>query len=250
MDKLVTNKEPMLKVKSITNKVFKVGTEGGASIVGEIVGGIIGNFVPGLTNIIFSYRQNRLENNLAMLMKEFEVRQQDFDNRLRDMKYEQLNEFKKAMELVFDYVPEEAEAEKIKYMVNGLVELAEYKNIHEEFVLLFYDTLKEMRLLDLRVLMLYHTAGMTTRNSINLEKIGISQEQNEFIANKLLRMGLLSTNFEDNVEDLYRSIDDINNTLKGNSMRARAISIKPFKYEFVSSFGVQFIDFFCKNKTV
>ncbi|MFJ8458910.1 hypothetical protein ACIQ57_07235 [Lysinibacillus xylanilyticus] len=50
---------------------------------------------------------------------------------------------------------DETQKDKIDFFINGFINIAQCETINEDFVLIFYDLLSELRLVDLTVLKLY-----------------------------------------------------------------------------------------------
>ena len=50
---------------------------------------------------------------------------------------------------------DEKQKDKIEFFINGFINIAQCETINEDLVLIFYDLLSELRLVDLTVLKLY-----------------------------------------------------------------------------------------------
>lgn len=236
--------------------VLDVSAEGGVSIAGSIAEGMFGQVAPGLTTIYFSYKQKRSEKNMIRFRDELGVRQNEIVNRLSKSE-EKLNNLDNVIKLVMGYVVDEPQEKKICYMVNGIVNLSGHEEIKEDFVLLYYDTLKELRLVDIGILKFYYDIDtkfdqdtQKTHSDV-LEELGITYEQYDAIREKLNRMGLLGTKrdaeMDQLVENLNKLKDYIDKVSKGKNAK---ISIKKLsrrdKYT-TSRFGRDFVSFFLKK---
>ena len=56
---------------------------------------------------------------------------------------------------VLDYVIDEKQELKIDIMVNGFINISHHEDISEDFVLTYYDVLRDLRLIDISVLRFY-----------------------------------------------------------------------------------------------
>ncbi len=155
------------------------------------------------------------------------------------------------------YIVDEPQEKKICYMVNGIVNLSGHEEIKEDFVLLYYDTLKELRLVDIGILKFYYDINtkfdQDTQKTYSdvLEELGITYEQYDAIRGKLNRMGLLGTKrdaeMDQLVENLNKLKDYIDKVSKGKNAK---ISIKKlFRRDgyTISRFGRDFVCFFLEK---
>lgn len=83
---------------------------------------------------------------------------------------------KKYFGLTLDYVMETKQEEKIKYIVNGFINLTTLENLQEDIILIYYDILDELNILDIRVLKTYDYLNSSEGYYDILEKTGISHD--------------------------------------------------------------------------
>jgi uncharacterized protein YukE len=243
--------EELLEKKSLKEKVkeaIDVGGEGTVSIIGGIMAeSIVGQVLPGVTTAAFSYKQKRHEKNMVKFIDLCNQRHEEFSKHLHDLEEKQLEYFSRCVELITDYVLDEPQEEKIEYMVNGLVDLSSHEEIHEDFVLHYYDALRELRLVDLDILNNYYLPFGDYSEII--KKHNLSSEQYQSVRLKLTRNGLLKTKFDDQMEDLYENminlqvfLEDLN---KGKSKKLKRLNRLKKRDNFsISKFGRDFVEFF------
>ena len=220
-----------------------------------VLEGVVGSVVPGVMNTYLSYKQKRQEKMFIKFMEEIESKIEILEERLKNMTPENYIEFRdKYFGLVSDYVLDEVQEEKIKYITNGFINLSQVNHINEDFVLTYYDTLKDLRIIDIAVLNLYYdiynpfSKSEKTFNDILVE-YHIDYDQYTAIREKLVRLGVLTTKRENRIDDLYNNILNMQDYLE-NTYKGKKVKLKPFKRidkkdSFqISKFGREFIDFF------
>lgn len=235
--------------------VVDVSAEGTTSIVGGIVEGLFGQFVPGLTTIYFSLKQKRFEKNMKRFQEEVKAREAEIKEKLEEKISKE--EFEKIVEIILDYVGIESQEDKIKFIVNGLVNLAGHEEAKEDFVLLFYDTLRDMRLVDIAVLRFYYDLDTSLdqgnrKSFLNLiEELGITEQQYDAIKEKLSRMGLLQTKRDKEMDRLYQNVMEIESYLeklsKGKKARLSTKKLPKVNSYSITKFGRDFVRFFTEN---
>ena len=220
-----------------------------------VLEGVIGSVVPGVMNTYLSYKQKRQEKMFIKFMEEIESKIEILEERLKNMTPENYIEFRdKYFGLVSDYVLDEVQEEKIKYITKGFINLSQVNHINEDFVLTYYDTLKDLRIMDIAVLNLYYdiynpfSKSEKTFHDILVE-YHIDYDQYTAIREKLVRLGVLTTKRENRIDDLYNNILNMQDYLE-NTYKGKKVKLKPFKRidkkdSFqISKFGREFIDFF------
>lgn len=238
--------------KHVENIVAEMAIEAGAS------------FIPGISGAISSYKRTRFEKNMYKLIEELNQRLEEIDNNLRNKTEEQREDINKLFGFILDYVADEPQEKKIKYLVNGFVNITAHESVTEDFVLTYYDTLNQLRLVDISVLRLYSqnyfpdTDGETFQDV--MDKHGISYDQYESVRNNLLRLGLLNSiteeeNITKDLESIFNAINEIHKYLSIASGKAKGTLSnlkKPKKQSKknrsnrlkLSRFGVDFVKFF------
>ncbi len=233
---------------------FDVVTPGGISIVGSMLAETIaGQVAPGLTTAAFSYKQKRFEKNVDKFISEIKEREIELNKRLSELEGNLQDNFKsKYFGYVFDYALGELQEDKIKYLVNGLINLSEHEKITEDFVLTYYDTLQSLRLVDLAVLKMYYdiTYGNDKRDYEEIcKEFGIEYDNYEAVREKLVRFGVMTTQRDKEVDSLYKNVLEIQKFLENiNKGKAKKLSrfkkiTKNDRYR-ISRFGMDFVEFF------
>lgn len=220
--------------------------------------GVIGTVAPGIVTTYMSYKQKRQEKIYEKFMIETKERVSTLEEHLKRLNHSQYDKFKEEyFGLVSDYVIEEVQEEKIEYLVNGLINIAAIPDIKEDFILTYYDTLKELRVRDIAILKFYadlHSHMGENKTYVDICKdLNISYEEYESIREKLIRIGLLTTKREVKTDVLYENIINMQEFLqslnKGKKAKLKSFKKIDKKDSFqISKFGKEFINFFNEIK--
>lgn len=252
MNNSVEKKSFKQKVKEIIN----VGGEGGTSALSEIfLEGALGAAVPGATTIIFSYKQKRMEQNLLRLISELQAKVKEIEsnfNKLDMADQELVREFFAG--LVCDYVIDEQEEEKIRYIANGFVSLTGKQKLEVDQTIIYLDILKNLRLIDIRILFDRVKGFMLYDQNFQeyLDELGISHDQYSMIKEKLFRLGLLKSSYDDEYKKIVSKVNDLTDYVmslqkgKPKKLANNFASFKPKDREIIktSNLGRGFFEYF------
>ena len=166
----------------------------------------------------------------------------------RDQKKD--NILKKYFPLISDYVGDEKQQEKIDYIVNGFLNVSAGINHQEDTIIMYYDTLQELSLLDIRVLKCYASiyVGEEKRESISgiMEEYELELAQISMIKEKLVRLGLLESKNDDdidhNMQEMTKYFEAVKKGKKLPSLKLKRIR-KSESYK-LTRYGRRFIIFF------
>lgn len=218
----------------------------------EFLNSAVGAISPRVGSVMIAYQQKRWERNWEKYIRTIYEKQEFFNERLNKLEEEQRNNFKnKLFPLVSDYVQNEKQEEKIQLVVNGLVNIASGVNAQDDIVLLYYDTLEQLSLLDIRILRIYKPRYYENEDQDNIftimREFNMENSQINMIKGKLVKLGLISSK---NEEKMGENIENIIKYLEGISQRKKNIKLKKMNtinrsdsYK-ITSFGLKFIDFF------
>ena len=244
-----------MDIKKKVEDIFDIAAQPTVDVVSSIfLEGLVGSIVPGVTSAMMAYKQKRSERMLEKFMIETKKRIDELEEKLIQLEPDQYKEFAgKYFGIVTDYVIDEVQEEKIKYIVNGFVNLASMQNIKEDFVLYYYDTLKDLRLADIAVLKLYCPLISQQTYEDIMKEFELDYDQYDAIREKLLRMGLLTTKREKKEDDLYSNLLSIQDFLE-KLTKGKKVTPPRFKrieardsYE-ISRFGRSFVEFFINSE--
>lgn len=190
------------KFKGTVIDVLDITTEAGVDVVSSMVfEGLVGSVLPGVTSVMFAYKQKRLERMIIKFMEELKNNQCELEEKINQMSKEKAREYtEKYFGIVTDFVIDEAQENKIKYIVNGFVNLGSIEEISEDFVLSYYDLLNSLRVVDIGILNKHYNDSVGNYEKdifMVLEEFGINYDQYYEIQNKLTRMGLLISENEE-----------------------------------------------------
>lgn len=258
-----------LVIESLLSAVSSQGAEviksAGIGMAGSILTDAVASAIPGMGNLYISYKQARLQRNFTTFEEEMAERITRLAE-LFDLKNtEQKVKLDRLYELVLDYVGDEPQEGKIKYLVTGFMNIAEHEKITEDFVLVFYDTLRDLRIIDLTVLKLYGKNRLSVSDeAVNsyqdvLDMHGISYEQYDTIRRNLVRKGILTTKtdviLEKDLEEIEKAINELQKfvskatNLKNKSSLPKLTNIKIKSKDRLelTKFGKDFIRYFLEE---
>jgi hypothetical protein len=139
----------MKRLKGIIKENLDTGLEIGMDLAAEtVIDGILGQIASGLVTAKLSYKQKRFEENVTLALNELKKRVERIEKALNDDNYQfvQNNLFP----IMFDYVIEESEKEKISIIINGFENAMQSKyNNDEQLIRTYFDILKELRINEL-----------------------------------------------------------------------------------------------------
>lgn len=250
---------------------LNISSQGAAEVAKASITSAAGDFlvdsasslVPGVSGAVQSYKRTRFEKNIKAFTEELHSKVEDIRINLEAKSVEQKMQIDQLFQYVLDYVIDEQQEEKIHYMVNGFVNITEHDHISTDFVLTYYDVLKELRMIDIAILRfmyntryVYFDQGHTETYQDIMEKHGISYEQYEAVRRNLLRIGLFTTKTDLNItddlkeiskafKDLYTYLEKLTNPkFKGSLPRLKEPKLKSKDNFEVSKFGKDFVNFF------
>lgn len=232
------------------------------SFLGGLVIDTAGSLVPGISGAINSYKRMQIERNLKETADLLHKRLDIIQDLLAEKTKEQKIYLDKLFSFVMDYVVNEPQVDKIEFMIHGFVNIMEHDTFTEDFVLTYYDVLKELRMVDISVIRLMYKV----RYGINqeqretyqtvMERHGLSYEQYESVRQNLLRVGLLNNQINGTIhkdlEEVEKKILEINKFLElvTNPKNKRTLpNLKPLKLKSkdnleIAPFGRDFVRFF------
>lgn len=220
-------------------------------VSGLVLDGAAGAVVLGVGNLILSYKQQRTEKNLELFISQIVARQDEFNDRLNQLDPEKLQRITNHyFGIVTDYVLDVRQQEKINFIVNGYINMAGVNDLNDDTVIMYYDTLEQLTLMDIAVLK-SHTAEYRNDelNQAVLEKLVVGQLR--LINEKLVRLGLFSSENErkmnENVENVAKYLQDVQKGKKSASLKYNKIW-RGDSYR-LTRYGCHFLDFFL-NQTV
>lgn len=256
-----------MNIKEKAKDLFLASAEQSADIVSSLfLEGVVGSVIPGVSGAMLAYKQKRQERIYCAFMEEVQAKMGVMEKRLERLSQDALIAFKdKYFGMISDYVLEEVQEKKVKYLANGLVNLAGMEDANEDFLLTYYDTLRDLRIIDIVILRRkydfnYHITPLESYN-VFLQKAGLEDQQYKLVSEKLKRAGLLITKREKskNQDDLYKNVEKMQNYLtslekyldateKGRKVRLPKLpTLKEVDQQEsfeISKFGRDFVQFF------
>lgn len=128
-----------------------------ASAAGDLAVDAASSFIPGVSGAVQGYKRARFERNMIRVAEELNLKMKSLQSNLDSKTSEQKEQIDRLFQYVIDSAIDEQQEEKIKYMVNGFVQITKHDFLSEDFVLTYYDVLKELRIIDISVLRLMNS---------------------------------------------------------------------------------------------
>lgn len=213
-------------------------------VADTLVEGVAGAVIPGVGNMILSYKQNRMERRVEETLQMLVDRQDELNAAINSLSKDMTKQIEgKYFEMLMDYAIDEPQEEKIKYLVNGYINVARIQNPQEDVVRSFYDTLVQMNMLDIRVLKLYTIHSDDNYYNI-MQAYRIDDSHYRMVQDKLVRLGLIySKNDEqrdENIDSILRYLEDLG---KGKKAKLKAKRVSRSESFRLSGYGNRFIRF-------
>lgn len=258
---------------TVLDTILDVGSETAAEIAKESITGFLGelaidagaSLIPGLSGAISGYKRARFEGNIKAFTAELSTRIDEIRINLENKTEEQKQEINRLFNYVMDYVIDEQQERKIEFMVNGFVNITAHEQVTDDFILTFYDVLKELRMVDLSVIKLMYSSryliGQETQETFQdvMARHGIDYEQYQSVRRNLLRIGLLTTktdlNIIDDLDEITKTFKNLfgyltkltNPKFKGTLPKLKEPKFKSADSQQVSKFGREFVEFFMND---
>ena len=229
-----------------------LGTEMLKGTVLEAATGAVSALSPRIGGVMIAYKQKRWERNWEQYISLIAEHQEELNTRLGKLEAKQQEEVKDIyFPLVSDYVGNEKQIEKIKFIVNGFINLTAGINMQEDTTIMYYDTLEQLSLLDLRILKLYNHRYLNEEKDDDIYSVmrdyQIDATQVSLIKEKLLREGLL---LSQNDEKMEENINNVSEFVEGLSKNKKNLKLKRMNrisrsesYK-ITSYGRKFLNYF------
>lgn len=245
-----------------SNTAANIAKESIPSMAGDMLVDTVSSLVPGVSGAVQSYKRVRFEQNIKTFTEELYSKIEEVRLNLESKTFEQKKQIDQLFQYVLDYVIDEQQEEKIQYMVNGFLNITEHDHVSNDFILTYYDVLRELRMVDISVLRLMYTSryafDQESRETFRdiMGRHGISYEQYEAVRRNLLRIGVLTTKTDLNITDdlkeiskvfkeLYSFLDKLTNPKFTRSLpKLKEPKFKSKENFEISKFGRDFVEFF------
>jgi hypothetical protein len=234
-------------IRDRAKDIFSTSIEPATDVLASIfLDGVVGSVVPGGVNAMLAYRQRKFERNMILFMELSKARGQEFNEKLNRLSDSQIARIKETyFGIVSDYAGRTVQEEKINYIVNGFVSIAELDNPKEDIVLMYFDMLDQLTLLDIKVLVSY--TKEVTHESVQ-EKFGVEIEQLRMVKEKLKRLGLIHTSADENFEEMYTNVVKItsflNDSFAGKNVSPKFGRLSHYKFVRPTPFAKELLEFF------
>ncbi len=193
-------------------------SEATASVICEILGAVF----PRINHIRLGWKQNRLERNLTNAIKELQKNDELIATQMQSLiENNQAHMFRtQYCEMMLDAIYDEIQESKVKFGINGYINLMCVDNPSEDMALMFFKTLTELSDLDIKVLKCFSHEHEENYYTV-MQEVDITDMQYRFVKEKLERFGLLQSKTDDirdaNLESLIvylKEIDKQSNSKK------------------------------------
>lgn len=222
------------------------------TVVEAAIGGAVGAISPRIGGIMVAYQQKRWERNWEKYIYDICQRQEKFNERLNKLENAEKEKFKSEIfPLVSDFVQNTKQEEKISFIVNGLMNLAENYSGKDDIVLMYYETLDQLSLVDIRMLKLYSFSYVDEEKNDDIYRLmrehEIDDSQASLIREKLERLGLLQNRNEEymneNLSNITSYIEDLSKGKKNPKLKTLKKITRGERYK-ITPYGNRFLKFF------
>ena len=196
--------------------------------------------------MMLSYKQKKLEKNYELYISKIVENQDAINARLEKLEEEKKKEIQSNyFGLIADYASQEKQQEKMNYIVNGFINVTGNVLSQEDTILMYYDTLEQLTILDLRVLRLYIACDEDVQTIMEDYKLDYSQLG--MIKEKLSRLGLLESkndlDMDENMRNVAQYLEDVTKGKKNPELK-RLKRISKFESYRLTSYGEKLYQFF------
>src|SRR5699024_5783658 len=182
----------------------------------------VSSLVPGVGGAISAYKRVRTERNLKTLIFHLQENNDELIANLSKQTEENREKLDALLQFILEIVIDEHQEEKIQYMVNGYIYLSGHAEITSDFVMHYYDVLKQLRMVDIAVLRLYYKNRYFFKNAEEqetfrdvMERHVMSYDQYNSVRETLRRIGLLEVEVKNDIDDDMSKLEDgINQIVK------------------------------------
>lgn len=204
-----------------------------SEVVANLAGELIGAVCPRLNNIRLSYKQNRLERNVSIMLNRLIVNQELLSSRIDELQKSIAGRtfIQQSSEMLLDNIVDEIQPEKVQYSVNGFVNLIQTENANLDMSLMFFKTISDLNDIDIRVLKTFNWKTQDKEEPITPFNSEFDYSQLRYIKEKLLRLGLLkSKNEELSAKNQEKMIDYLQKFNKDiTSKKPKGVKLPQFK---------------------
>lgn len=192
-------------------------SEATASVICEIIGAVF----PRVNNVRLGWKQNRLERNLKKAIEELQKNDSLIAVQMESLIESNQDQMFRTQycEMMLDAIYDEIQESKVRYGINGYINLMCVENPSEDMTLMFFKTLTELSDLDIQVLKCFSYEHEENYYTV-MQDVDISDMQYRFVKEKLERFGLLqSKNADIRDADLAAIIDYLKDIDKQSNSR-------------------------------
>lgn len=221
----------------VTELAKQVTTEETSLLLGSLFGAI----APRVNGIVLSYKQNRFERNTKAMIEALIARIELLERNYSQLNPEmQENYGTQYIEMLLDNVIDERQVEKVKWNVNGFINLMTDES-NENIMQMFFDTLSELTVLDIDTLRMYELSSDINITDV-VDKYGINYDQVKLVKEKLVRLGLLSRKNDEvrdaNLDEITVYLQNLEKDLKKKNPKGVKLSNKVKKISGNESYRI------------
>lgn len=182
------------KIRETFDIALSGGMETGAAVLSQAVSdALVGQVAPGIVTAYMSYKQKRTEKMIMAAITDINGRLKALEEKLNKLATEDWVFVKETfLPVLFDAIADEQQEEKISLLVNGFQTVIEYQLTDIDIIILYYDIMRELRVLDLKTLMWF--AGKSDADGFvetSISRGDVYQSSINHIVKKLERLHLI-----------------------------------------------------------
>lgn len=247
--------------------------EQGLSLAAETALNLGISGVPVLGQAISNFRTSRAIKNLEVQVKLLQDHQAELRSNLSKLSSETKNQLDQVFAYMLEKTIIERQQEKIAYFTNSFVGLTQLETIDVDISYIYYDTLSQMTMLDIKGLIELGRGAFYYYQHPDSEPIvgnDISNEQFQAIKSNLVRLGLVENEYDkklgEDMKDILTTMSEYREAIvaiealldkgKGkmqgikNKSKAKVPKLKAKNKLVISPFGREMIAFFSESGKV
>lgn len=182
------------KIQKNLDNIISGGVETGAAVLGQAFSdALIGQVTPGIVTAYMSYKQKKTEKMIMTAISNISDRLNALEEKLSKLSSEDWIFIKESFLPVFlNAITDEQQEEKISLLVNGFQTVIEYQITDIDVIILYYDIMRELRILDLKTLMWFaNKPGAEAYAETSISRDDVYQSSINHIAKKLEGLHLI-----------------------------------------------------------
>lgn len=209
--------------------------DSGVAFLGSILSDtLVGQIAPGVATTYLGYKQKKAEEMINCAIKKIQEDIDGIKGKLKEMSEEEVIFMRDKLILIaFENISRELQEDKLNFIINGIKTTINNKITDEDMVIAYYDILKDLRMIDIRILIDVYKESQKTATIYEVDKNDIYMNKYEAIETHIIRK--LENLCLVTVKKTIREIE-------GSFSKATQDRVR------ITTLGDDFIKFFCMSE--